>query len=157
MKAILACDPRGGIGKDNNLPWERLEGDLKRFKELTTGQTVVMGRNTWNSLPVKPLPNRTNYVFTSHAEDLKGIPNTRQIINPAWISDNDWLIGGASLFRSLYNDISEIHLSVTYSVYDCDRFIDLDRIYTDFNVESRTEHADHAYEVLKRKYETVFR
>lgn len=157
MKAILACDPKGGIGKDNDLPWERLEGDLKRFKELTTGQTVVMGRNTWDSLPVKPLPNRTNYVFTSNSDGLKGIPNVQIVLNPAWISDNDWLIGGASLFRSLYNDISEIHLSVTYSVYDCDRFIDLDRIYADFNVESRTEYADHAYEVLKRKYETVFR
>ena len=157
MRAILACDTKGGIGKDNDLPWDRLEGDLKRFKELTTGQTVVMGRNTWDSLPVKPLPNRTNFVFTSRGEDIKDIPNTKQLLNPALISDDDWLIGGASLFRSVYEDISEIHLSVTYSVYDCDRFIDIDRLYRDFNVESRVENTDHAYEVLKRKYETIFR
>ena len=55
MKAILAMTPNGGIGLNNQLPWDSLEGDLKRFKELTTGQTIVMGRSTWESLPKKPL------------------------------------------------------------------------------------------------------
>jgi len=52
------------IGVDNGIPW-KLPNDLKLFKALTTGSTVVMGRNTWDSLPVHPLPGRRNIVLTS--------------------------------------------------------------------------------------------
>jgi dihydrofolate reductase len=55
MKLIVACDPKGGIGYNNKLPWSKIEGDLPRFKELTTGKVILMGRNTWDSLPKKPL------------------------------------------------------------------------------------------------------
>jgi dihydrofolate reductase len=61
---IWAQDRKGAIGKDNLLPW-RLPEDLRKFKELTSGHLVVMGRNTWESLPRKPLPGRTNLVLTS--------------------------------------------------------------------------------------------
>jgi dihydrofolate reductase len=151
MKAILACDPKGGIGKDNKLPWDRLDGDLKRFKELTDGERIVMGRNTWDSLPVKPLPNRYHWVMTTHGEDLKGYKNVTQLLNDVFLTDDVWLIGGATLFKQQYNKINTLHLSVTYSVYDCDTYIDLDKIYQDFELQSRTEHSDHAYEILKRK------
>ena len=150
MRAILACDPRGGIGKDNKLPWERLDGDLKRFKELTDGQRIVMGRNTWDSLPVKPLPNRFHWVMTHDANCLKGYKDVSQLLNDAFLTDDVWLIGGASLFKQQYKNIHEMHLSVTYSVYDCDTYIDLDKLYQDFELVSRVEHSDHAYEILKR-------
>ena len=152
---LVAVSNNMVIGIDNDLPWN-LKTDLAHFKKYTLNKTIIMGRKTFESIG-RPLPNRTNFVFTSRGEDIKDIPNTKQLLNPALISDDDWLIGGASLFRSVYEDISEIHLSVTYSVYDCDRFIDIDRLYRDFNVESRVENTDHAYEVLKRKYETIFR
>ena len=151
MKAILACDPKGGIGKDNKLPWDRLDGDLKRFKELTDGERIVMGRNTWDSLPVKPLPNRHHWIMTSRGEDLKGYKNVTQLLNDVFLTGDVWLIGGATLFKQQYNKIKTLHLSVTYSVYDCDTYIDLDKIYQDFKLQSRTEHSDHAYEVLTRK------
>lgn len=63
--AILAMDHSLLIGSKNGLPWHIPE-DLKRFKELTTGEIVVMGRNTYFSLPEKfrPLPNRRNIVIT---------------------------------------------------------------------------------------------
>ena len=55
MKGILvATSPEGVIGKDNTIPWYYSE-DLKRFKRLTIGKTVIMGRNTWESLQIKPL------------------------------------------------------------------------------------------------------
>ena len=54
MKLILACDPNGGIGYQNTLPWTNIRGDLPRFKALTDNGVVVMGRNTWESLPKKP-------------------------------------------------------------------------------------------------------
>ena len=65
MKLILACDPKGGIGYKNKLPWNKIQGDLPRFKRLTDDCIIVMGRKTWESLPVKPLPNRTNLIITS--------------------------------------------------------------------------------------------
>ena len=62
--ALVVARARGGvIGRDGDLPW-RLSADLKRFKALTLGKPVVMGRKTWESLPIKPLPGRTNIVLT---------------------------------------------------------------------------------------------
>nr|AEI30189.1 dihydrofolate reductase [uncultured bacterium] len=59
----VARDREGVIGKDGTLPW-RLSDDLKRFKALTLGKPVIMGRKTWDSLPTKPLPGRINIVLT---------------------------------------------------------------------------------------------
>ena len=63
MIIIAAIARNGIIGRDNTLPW-RLPSDLKRFRKLTTGQAIVMGRKTWESLPLKPLPGRLNIVLT---------------------------------------------------------------------------------------------
>src|ERR1700759_4767367 len=60
---VLAMAKNGVIGKDGAIPW-RISDDLKRFKQLTVGKTVVMGRKTWDSLPKRPLPDRTNIVLT---------------------------------------------------------------------------------------------
>lgn len=65
---IVATGRDGAIGKDGNLIW-RLPDDLKRFKAITTGHTVVMGRKTWESLPRKPLPGRRNIVVSSRSAD----------------------------------------------------------------------------------------
>ena len=53
------------IGKDNSIPWH-ISDDLKRFKKLTTGNVIIMGRKTFESLGSKPLPNRTNIVISSN-------------------------------------------------------------------------------------------
>ena len=60
---IWAQDTNGGIGKNGKLPWHISE-DLKKFKSLTYNSTVIMGRKTWDSLPIKPLPNRRNFVLS---------------------------------------------------------------------------------------------
>jgi dihydrofolate reductase len=68
LSLIAAIARNGVIGVDNHLPWH-LPADLKHFKALTTGNTVIMGRKTWESLPEKfrPLPNRRNIVVTRNA------------------------------------------------------------------------------------------
>lgn len=69
MITLIAAVARNGvIGKDNTLPWH-LPEDLKHFKQLTTGHTVIMGRKTWESLPerFRPLPGRLNVVVTRNA------------------------------------------------------------------------------------------
>ena len=118
MKLIVACDPKGGIGYNNKLPWSNIQRDLPRFKELTTGKNVVMGKRTWESLPVKPLPNRHNYVMSKVAipgavtmGDIKLLPNT---------AGNDaWVIGGRTVIQQCWDMIDEIHLTKTFAEYTC--------------------------------------
>ena len=148
MKLILACDPDGGIGYQNRLPWTNIQGDLPRFKRLTEGQLVVMGRNTWDSLPKKPLPNRINIVVTSRPFVEHGVATINKLLN---YSDSYWLIGGASLVEQSWSFINEIHLTKVYDHYTCDTFIDL--LYIEHNyVRTYSEmFPDHTYEIWKRK------
>ncbi len=69
LTLIAAVARNGVIGRDNRLPWQ-LPEDLKRFKAITTGHAVIMGRKTWESLPVKfrPLPNRLNIIVTRNPD-----------------------------------------------------------------------------------------
>ena len=60
---IWAQDENGGIGQNGKLPWHISE-DLKNFKSLTLNSTIIMGRKTWDSLPIKPLPNRKNIILS---------------------------------------------------------------------------------------------
>lgn len=169
MKAILACTPSGGIGLKGTLPWARLEGDLPRFKALTEGQYVIMGRNTWESLPVRPLPNRVNVVVTSRPMITLGLdlrknyqadilwaaqnPDTVAITDPDRFVDHSdaWIIGGAQLINSSWKLIDELHLSRTHLEYDCDSFIDLNYIEDNFHLDSVQVCTDHNYEIWQRK------
>ena len=73
--AIVSVDEKYGIGKDGKLLVSHSE-DMNFFKTMTTGNIVVMGRKTWDSLPKKPLPNRTNIIITSHPEKSDNIETT---------------------------------------------------------------------------------
>ena len=98
MKGILvAVSPEGINGKDNSIPWH-YSADLKRFKRLTLGKTVIMGRRTWESLPVKPLPDRRNIVLTRSA--LEGVECFQSIDNALATCEGDvWFIGGAGIYQ----------------------------------------------------------
>jgi dihydrofolate reductase len=151
MKLILACDPKGGIGYKNQLPWTNINGDLARFKTLTTGQIIVMGRNTWNSLPKKPLPGRLNFVVSRKQLVLPfgaiPIPN----LNHFHDFDNVWLIGGAQLVNSNWDAIHEVHLTKTLKEYTCDTFVDLLYLETHFTCSFNEFNGDHVYQIWKRK------
>jgi dihydrofolate reductase len=151
MKLIIACTPSGGIGYKNKLPWSNIQGDLLRFKQLTTNKVVVMGRNTWESLPKKPLPNRLNVVMAS--DELQLPVGAVQVNNLAQLVDYNeaWLIGGAALVNSSWHLIHEVHLSLTFAEYSCDTFIDLLKLHNEFTCVSTEEFVDHAYQIWKRK------
>ena len=150
MKLIVACDPKGGIGYNNKLPWTNIQGDLPRFKELTTGKVVVMGRNTWESLPKKPLPNRINVVVSS--TDIPGITTLTGLPDKDNMHLRDvYLIGGAKLINSSWHLIDEVHLTKTFSEYTCDTFIDLVKLEREFMCWFKESHTDHTYEIWKRK------
>jgi len=150
MKLIVACDPSGGIGYNNKLPWSKIEGDLPRFKELTTGKVILMGRNTWESLPKQPLPNRINVVVSSmdipKITTLTSLParDTMDLVDV-------WLIGGAKLINSSWHLIDEVHLSRTFAEYTCDTFINLVKLEQEFMCWFKEQHTDHSYEIWKRK------
>lgn len=150
MKLILACDPTGGIGLNNKLPWSKLEGDLSRFKKLTSNQTVIMGRKTWESLPKSPLPNRYNVVVSKSKLELP--TSVHQIYDTSELCrwPLAWLIGGASIVEQGWQWIYEIHLSKTFDYYNCDTFIDLDKL-KDYELLESTTCSDHEYQIWKRK------
>ena len=98
MKGILvAVSPEGIIGKNNSIPWH-YSADLKRFKRLTTGNTIIMGRKTWESLPIKPLPNRRNIVITRSS--IEEIDCFQSIDDALQTCEGDvWFIGGAGIYE----------------------------------------------------------
>lgn len=150
MKVIVGCDPNGGIGYQNKLPWDNIQGDLPRFKQLTTGKVIIMGRNTWESLPKKPLPNRINVVVTK--QDIKGITTITGLPETDTMELHDaWLIGGAKLINTSWHLIEEVHLTRTFATYKCDTFVDLAKLEREFVCWSKEEHIDHSYEIWKRK------
>lgn len=151
MKLIVACDPKGGIGYKNKLPWDKIQGDLPRFKHLTTQQVVVMGRNTWESLPKKPLPGRLNFVVTSKKLQLPVGAISISDLNHFNEFTNVWLIGGAQLINSAWHLIDEIHLTKTLTEYTCDTHINLVYLQEKFYMETLHEHEDHTYEIWKKR------
>jgi dihydrofolate reductase len=108
---IWAQSSSGVIGRANGIPW-RLPEDQTRFKELTLGSTVVMGRLTWESLPakVRPLPGRTNVVVTRQADyaadgatvvgsvDDALTARGHEPTDPGDVGDDTWVIGGAQIY-----------------------------------------------------------
>ncbi|MBI3226174.1 MAG: dihydrofolate reductase [Mycolicibacterium cosmeticum] len=96
LRLIWAQSTSGVIGRDNGIPW-RLPEDQARFKELTMGQPVIMGRFTWESLPakVRPLPGRRNVVVT---RDASYAPDGAEVISALPADLDGWVIGGAQLY-----------------------------------------------------------
>lgn len=97
ISIIVAYDKNLAIGKDNTLVWRQSE-DLKRFKRLTSGKTVVMGRKTYESIG-KPLPNRRNIVLSRQNIDIEGVEviNTFDSLN----KDEDiFIIGGGEIYKN---------------------------------------------------------
>ena len=146
IRAILAADEAWGIGKNGTLPWPRNPVDLRWFKECTLGHLVVMGRNTWESLPKKPLPGRKNLVITS--QRMGRMVSTCYL---QWFKDNHrylegsediWIIGGAQLILGTLDIIDEIWLSNIQGTYDCDTFLPMDVISKRFVEHSKTFNRD---------------
>lgn len=125
IKAIMAMNPLRTIGHENKLPWHCPE-DLAHFKKLTNGGTVIMGRNTWESLPFRPLPGRLNIVVTSNFDAINGVGTTKspvtmassvgQALSIARQHERDiWIIGGAKIFEAALPMLDQIHLTILHN------------------------------------------
>jgi len=138
IQAILACDQEWGIGKNGALPWPHNPADLKWFKENTLHSTVIMGRKTWESLPIRPLPGRENIVVTSSqasgADVVVDVSSLLKILPQISHTKNVWIIGGSQLIERLLPYIDRIHLSRIEGVYNCDTFLPVDSIIEQFTL-----------------------
>ena len=111
---IWAQDQNGGIGKDSKLPWH-IPADLKNFKKLTFNSTIVMGRKTWMSLTIKPLPERRNVVLSSNSmADVENYNSIEQCIETLYKDDVNkiFVIGGAQIYRHFIHRADELHITL---------------------------------------------
>jgi dihydrofolate reductase len=107
---IVAMSPEGVIGLDGKIPW-RHPGDQRRFKRLTVGSAIVMGRKTWESLPKKPLPERRNVVLTrAPIEGVECYPSLDAAL--AAVPGDVWIIGGERAYAEAMRHADVI--DVTY-------------------------------------------
>lgn len=140
--AICACDQKGVIGYQNQIPWS-IPKDLKHFKNLTQKQAVIMGKKTWQSMGNKPLNNRINIVLTRKEISSKKINQSLYFCQnllevDALVSKDSFLtnkklfvIGGEEIFREYFhlNAIKEVFLSFIKMQVDYgDRYFPLSAI-----------------------------
>jgi len=113
---VVATARNGAIGRHGGLPW-RLPSDLKRFKAITMGKPIIMGRKTWESLPKKPLPGRENIVITRQsnypAEGAHIAPTVEDALTLAesFGSEEIAVIGGGEIYRSLFDRADRLYLT----------------------------------------------
>lgn len=127
IRAILAHDAMWGIGKDGDLPWPKNSDDLAWFKESTAGSIVVMGAETWRSLPRKPLPGRENVVITRRddieADVVVDLLSALKLLPQMNFTKDVWIIGGAWTLKQLLIYCDELWLNNVGGNYDCDTFL----------------------------------
>ncbi|MBV9548733.1 MAG: dihydrofolate reductase [Alphaproteobacteria bacterium] len=136
---VVAAALNGVIGKDGAIPW-RLPEDMKRFKALTLGHTVVMGRKTWDSLPPKnrPLPGRRNIVVTRDASWRAGAAEVLSLADALQASDDIFVIGGAEIYQAALSRADRIELTEVHGDFAGDARFTFDR--TQWREVSRTDH-----------------
>lgn len=116
---IVALAQDGAIGQDNRLLWH-LSADLKRFKALTTGHSIIMGRKTFESLPNGALPNRRNIVLSRSLHEAKGAELVSSLPEALKLCEGeDWvyIIGGGQVYRDALPWADELHLTEVEASY----------------------------------------
>jgi dihydrofolate reductase len=124
VSIIVAIAENNGIGKNNQLLWH-LPGDLKHFKDTTSGHTVIMGRKTFDSVG-KPLPKRRNLVITRAADlEIPGVEVVNTLEEAIALCDPDeeiFIVGGAQIYKMAMDITDKIYLTVVKGHFDADTF-----------------------------------
>jgi dihydrofolate reductase len=167
---IIACTIDGGIGLNNQIPWN-IKEEMQLFRKITADincyikkNAVIMGRKTWESIPNKPLKNRINIIITSDPLSIKTNHENIFVFNNlddafSYCRDNIYIdkvfvIGGKSLYDLCLNthkyskDIENIHLSIIKQKYKCDTYIDFRKIiktYRNYNIHDIIFNANFIY------------
>jgi dihydrofolate reductase len=137
---VVAISENHAIGKDNKLLWY-LPNDLKHFKEITTGHTVIMGRKTYESVG-KPLPKRRNIIITRQNITIEGcevVGSIEAAIELCKTEDEVFIVGGAEIYKQAMHLTDRIYLTIVHKSFDADSFfpeIDL----TEWQEVAREDH-----------------
>ena len=141
ISMIVAMAQNGAIGKDNNLLFH-LSGDLKRFKAITTGHTIIMGRKTLLSLPKWPLPNRRHIIISSDPnaefEGCETVNSIEEAIAKVEGEEEAFVIGGGSIYEQFYPLSSKLYLTKVHQDFEGDTYFNIFR-EDDWAVESRED------------------
>lgn len=156
LAIVVAVADQGAIGQGNDLLWH-LPADLKRFKALTSGHTILMGRKTFDSLPKGALPNRRNIVISRRVKELPGaevyasVEEALQVLHT--LNEEVYVIGGGEIYRQLLPQVQRIYLTqVAASFPDADVFFP-QLNWSEWQLVSKTaypadEHNAYAFELL---------
>jgi dihydrofolate reductase len=111
---VVAVARNGVIGREGGLPWH-ISSDLKRFKEITLGKPVIMGRKTWESLPKRPLPGRANIVITRQpgyvADGAQVVADAGAALAAAGDAPEVMVIGGGEVYRLFWPLAARLYLT----------------------------------------------
>jgi dihydrofolate reductase len=125
LSIIVAVAENLAIGRNNDLLWHIPE-DLKRFKKITMGHTIIMGKRTWESLPKRPLPDRRHIVITDlPGEVIEGCEMAYSIGDAIRLCDpvkENFVIGGASVYRQFLPLADRLYLTRVFRAFDGDVF-----------------------------------
>jgi len=125
ISLIVAMAANRGIGKDNRLLFH-LSGDLRRFKAITTGHTIIMGRKTLLSLPSWPLPNRRHIVLTGNTEatfeGCETASSVEEVTEMVKGEEEAFVIGGGSVYRQFYPLAGKLYLTLVDKAFPADTF-----------------------------------
>lgn len=154
---IVAIAENNAIGKDNDLLWH-ISGDLKRFKKITTGHAVIMGRKTFFSLPKGALPDRKNIVITDQPNDCcPGAEIVYSIEEAMKIADKEkenFIIGGGLVYKQFLPVANKMYLTIVHKKYDADVFFP-EINYDEWEIIEEEKHTEHeppySYLVMVRK------
>ena len=129
ISIIVAIAQNNAIGKDNQLLWH-IPADLKRFKKLTTGHTIVMGKRTFYSLPIRPLPNRRSIVITDvPGEEIEGCTmaySIEEAIEKMDSGKENFIIGGGMVYKQFLPLAQQLYLTIVQKDFDADTFLEID-------------------------------
>jgi dihydrofolate reductase len=125
ISIIVAIASNYAIGKDNDLLWH-ISRDLKRFKELTDGHFIVMGKRTYYSLPRRPLPNRTNMVITDvegeRIDDCLMAYSIEDAVEKMDSEKENFIIGGGSIYSQFMEIADKMYITRVHKDFEADTF-----------------------------------
>ena len=119
ISLIVAVAEDRAIGDKGNLLWH-LSSDLKRFKAITTGHTIIMGRKTYDSLPNGALPNRRNIVISRQLKSLKDAEvysDIDEVLKATSDEDTVYIIGGGEIYNKTFPRADELHITLVHKSY----------------------------------------
>lgn len=163
IKGIVAINPEMVIGTSTNeMPWY-LPEDLKRFKELTIGSTLLCGRKTFDSLGGKPLGGR-DFIVLSRQKHPPRIPRVKWIKRPieifnekSWTKDDLWVIGGAEVFKAMLPVIDKMYVTLVFKDVEDGKIVLPSNIFELYNnieygdIYTSTEGMQYQYRVYSKQ------